>query len=709
MLRFNGIGLKRTSLLVLFLFTWFTFAARFQLARAQDKPVDKLSKGIEYYETGDYGKSIDLLKEYTAAPQNPREKRAEAYYYLAKNYSAVNPDKVKEALTNAFETDWFFTIEEKDAYFKKIVDDLRREFMETIPVDRYLKQAEDEFENGKYDEAKYLYRVVAQKLPAKTFDQQIEKCGEAKHKKQEALDLYQKKQYERAYMVLSSLQKISPEDKQVKSAANWIETRKIAPLIETAKNYFKKKNYKDAEHFFEWALTFKPEDAELQEKLTTCREILGIEQAPGKTIEKEGVKKQGKKKKFPVLLVLLGTAAIGVALFLLLKKKKEPAPTTGSIKVESSPDGARIWLNDTDTGQTTPAVLTAIQPGSHSIKLTKEGYLDYQVNVTVEAGKETLLFAPLTPAPTPNFVTTSDTVVVPEGGQSTFQVKLSERPVSNVTANVRRISGDTDITISSGENLTFTSGNWDTYQAVILNAAEDSDAENGEAIFRISAAGIPDKDILAVEQDRGGPGYLTVTPADDFSSTGALGGPFSPTSKTYILANTGTGSINWTASKTGNWLTLSDTSGKLERGTSTVVTVSINNNANFLPVGTYTDTITFLNTTNGSGSTTRTVTLLIETPDSPPTVAITSPTNGQTVSGTVTIQINASDDNGVSKVEIYIDNVLTATLTTSPYTYQWNTTTALNGSHNLKATAYDTANQTAVDQVTVTVNNSSQL
>ena len=137
------------------------------------------------------------------------------------------------------------------------------------------------------------------------------------------------------------------------------------------------------------------------------------------------------------------------------------------------------------------------------------------------------------------------------------------------------------------------------------------------------------------------------------------------------------------------------------------MTVSINNNANFLPVGTYTDMITFLNTTNGSGSTTRTVTLLIETPDSPPAVTITSPTNGQTVSGTVTIQINASDDNGVSKVEIYIDNVLTATLTTPPYTYQWNTTTAANGTHTLRATAYDTADQSADHQVTVTVNNSS--
>jgi tetratricopeptide (TPR) repeat protein len=701
----RGIGLKRTSLLVLFLFTWFTFTVSFQLARAQDKPGDKLRQGIECYETGDYGKSISLLEEYTAAPQNPREKRAEAYYFLAKNYYAVNPDKVKEALTKTFETDWFFAFEEKDAYFKKIAADLRREFLGTIPVDRYLKRAESDFEKGKYDEAKYLYRVIAQKLPAKTFDQQIEKCDEAKHKKQDALDLYQQKQYERAYMALQPLLKISPGDEQVKTAATWIKNRKIAPLIETAESYFKNKNYKDAAHFFEWILTFMPDDAKIQEKLTMCREILGIETAPGKTIEKQGVRKQGEKKKFPVLLVVLGTAAVGAALYLLLKKKKEPAPTTGSIKVESSPDAARIWLNETDTGHTTPAILTAIQPGSHSIKLTKEGYLDYQVTVSVEAGKETLLFAPLTPAPTPNFVTTSDTVAVPEGGQSTFQVKLSERPISNVTATVRRVSGDTDITISSGGNLTFTGSNWDTYQAVTLNAAEDSDDENGEAIFRISAAGIPDKDILAVEQDRGGPGYLTVTPGDDFSSAGALGGPFSPNSKTYILENTGTGSINWTASKTANWITLSATSGNLERGTSTAVTVSINNNANFLPVGTYTDTVTFLNTTNGSGSTTRTVTLLIETPDSPPAVTITNPSDGQTVSGTITIQVDASDDNGISRVEIYIDNVLSATLTAAPYTYQWNTTTATNGSHSLRATAYDTANQTTDDQVTVNVNN----
>jgi hypothetical protein len=90
-----------------------------------------------------------------------------------------------------------------------------------------------------------------------------------------------------------------------------------------------------------------------------------------------------------------------------------------------------------------------------------------------------------------------------------------------------------------------------------------------------------------------------------------------------------------------------------------------------------------------------------------PTVSITSPTNGSTVSGTVTINANATDTSGISKVEFLVDGVLKSTDTTSAYSYAWDTTTATNGSHTLQAKAYDTANNTATSTtVTVTVNNS---
>ncbi|MEW5768585.1 MAG: FG-GAP-like repeat-containing protein [bacterium] len=57
----------------------------------------------------------------------------------------------------------------------------------------------------------------------------------------------------------------------------------------------------------------------------------------------------------------------------------------------------------------------------------------------------------------------------------------------------------------------------------------------------------------------------------------------------------------------------------------------------------------------------------------PPVVNITSPANGATVKGTVTVTANASDNVRVTKVEFYIDNSLKANDTSNPYSYAWNT------------------------------------
>lgn len=93
--------------------------------------------------------------------------------------------------------------------------------------------------------------------------------------------------------------------------------------------------------------------------------------------------------------------------------------------------------------------------------------------------------------------------------------------------------------------------------------------------------------------------------------------------------------------------------------------------------------------------------------DESPTVSITNPADGSTVAGTVNITADASDDNGISKVEFYIDGRLKFTDSSSPYSYSWDTTAENDGSHIIKAKAYDTINQTATDQHTVTVDNMS--
>lgn len=95
-----------------------------------------------------------------------------------------------------------------------------------------------------------------------------------------------------------------------------------------------------------------------------------------------------------------------------------------------------------------------------------------------------------------------------------------------------------------------------------------------------------------------------------------------------------------------------------------------------------------------------------EADTTPPTVSLTAPPNGTTVSGITGVTANASDNVGVSKVEFLVDNVIKASDTTSPYGFSWDTTTASNASHALVAKASDTAgNVTSSPATTVTVNN----
>jgi hypothetical protein len=109
-------------------------------------------------------------------------------------------------------------------------------------------------------------------------------------------------------------------------------------------------------------------------------------------------------------------------------------------------------------------------------------------------------------------------------------------------------------------------------------------------------------------------GLLGVTPSNGLSSAGIVGGPFSPSSQTYTVTNTGVSSLNWSVANTASWVSLSSTGGTLPPGGSTDVTVSITGNANSLDPGSYADAVVFTNIANGIGSTSRTVSLTANSP-----------------------------------------------------------------------------------------------
>jgi hypothetical protein len=109
---------------------------------------------------------------------------------------------------------------------------------------------------------------------------------------------------------------------------------------------------------------------------------------------------------------------------------------------------------------------------------------------------------------------------------------------------------------------------------------------------------------------------------------------------------------------------------------------------------------------SGNSGISRVITVTVDTTidNTPPIVNIINPPNGQLVSGNVNIVAEANDDNGVERVEFYIDGFSRQTVTTPPYDYLWNTNLVPAGNHNIYAKAFDLNNNSGISPIiTVTV------
>jgi hypothetical protein len=91
----------------------------------------------------------------------------------------------------------------------------------------------------------------------------------------------------------------------------------------------------------------------------------------------------------------------------------------------------------------------------------------------------------------------------------------------------------------------------------------------------------------------------------------------------------------------------------------------------------------------------------------PPTVAITNPAVGTTVSGIVSVDISAGDDVRVEKVDLLVDGLIHTIDLAAPYEIQWDTRALPDGSHAIEARAHDIAGNRRSSSRTVQVQNSS--
>ena len=103
------------------------------------------------------------------------------------------------------------------------------------------------------------------------------------------------------------------------------------------------------------------------------------------------------------------------------------------------------------------------------------------------------------------------------------------------------------------------------------------------------------------------------------------------------------------------------------------------------------------------------ITVLVQNPDTTdtesPQIAIISPAGWSTVSDTVQILTDVSDNRGVARVVFYIDGDSTYTDMTAPFRFNWNTHTVTNDYHTILAKAYDFSQNWANSMITVLVQN----
>ncbi len=89
-----------------------------------------------------------------------------------------------------------------------------------------------------------------------------------------------------------------------------------------------------------------------------------------------------------------------------------------------------------------------------------------------------------------------------------------------------------------------------------------------------------------------------------------------------------------------------------------------------------------------------------------PVVSITNPVNNSVVPNTVDVRAEASDNEGVARVEFYIDGQLYFTDEVAPWSCYWTIEGGESGAHTLYAKAFDAAgNSDRSDDVTVTCEN----
>lgn len=232
------------------------------------------------------------------------------------------------------------------------------------------------------------------------------------------------------------------------------------------------------------------------------------------------------------------------------------------------------------------------------------------------------------------------------------------------------VAGVAALVLSVNPNLTASQ-----VQDILKQSADDLGSTGWDSSYgwgRVNAA-------RAASLASGGAPVDTAPPSVSFSSP-AAGANLSGTTSIQVGASDNVGVTSVSLS----------VDGALVGGTNTVP-YSFSWNTILVSNGTHNLIATAQDAAGNTSSTLISVMVTNNYDTSPPTVSITSPRNGARVSGTISVLVSSSDNVAVTKVELYVDGILVANSTSSPFTTRWNTKKERAGAHTLQCKAYDAA------------------
>lgn len=343
-IRENGFFKPITILILFAFFSVFVILASFTFPiQAQQTDIDKiLEEGKKAYLDGDYDRAIQLLNQAILLIKN-KSTLIDAHLSLALTYFTVNQiDNCKEQIKNILKLNPAFKPDPEfySPKFIKLFDEVRKENTREALITSIPEGATIFIDDESKGFTPFRGTLYA-----------------GKHK---------------VRIVKEGFEPVEREISVEKLKENIFEFT-LVPVVPVEE---------------------KPVEKPVEKK----EEIRPEEEKPVEEVPlKEKEEKPEKKKSYTALYILGGLAVAGVALALLLGKKKEEEK--GNIDVKSDPTGAKIFLDGADTGKVTNAVLTDVKAGTHSITLKKALFQEYSTSVTVSKGQTSYVNAELFAAP----------------------------------------------------------------------------------------------------------------------------------------------------------------------------------------------------------------------------------------------------------------------------------------------------------------------